>query len=178
MDEAFHAELLADARGLVAAERDLREDGAVRVDADRSGAQSAGDAELPRAVLGPERARQAVRRVVREPDRLVLGLERDHGDHRAEDLLAGDDHVVRAAVQDGGAEVEAAVEPLGPRAALEHGRPFLEAARDVALDRLALAGGDEWPHLRLGRFGVADHDRARRRDVVLEQLVLRRLLDE
>src|SRR6188472_4564671 len=43
VDEAFHAELLADARGLVAAERGLRKDRAIRVDADRAGAKRARD---------------------------------------------------------------------------------------------------------------------------------------
>src|SRR4029079_12314701 len=57
--QAFHAELLADARGLVAAERRLREDRAVRVDADRAGAKRACDPELAGAVPRPQRAGQA-----------------------------------------------------------------------------------------------------------------------
>ena len=44
VDEPLHAELLADARGLVAAEGRLGEDRAVRVDADRAGAESTSDA--------------------------------------------------------------------------------------------------------------------------------------
>ncbi len=44
VDEPLHAELLADSRGLVAAEGRLGEDRAVRVDADRAGAESTSDA--------------------------------------------------------------------------------------------------------------------------------------
>ena len=47
------------------------------------------------AVAGPDRARQAVDRVVGEADRLVLALERDHRGDRTEDLLARGAVVVR-----------------------------------------------------------------------------------
>ena len=45
-------------------------------------------------VAAPDRAGQAVRRRVGEAQRLFLRVERDDRHHRAEDLLAGDAHVV------------------------------------------------------------------------------------
>ncbi len=52
---AFHPELLADPGLLVAAEGRLREDGAVRVDADRAGAERPGNPQLACAVARPDR---------------------------------------------------------------------------------------------------------------------------
>ncbi len=45
-------------------------------------------------VPAPDRAGQAVRGGVGEPDRLLLGVERDDRHDRSEDLLAGDPHLV------------------------------------------------------------------------------------
>ena len=56
---------------------------------------AAGDADRAGAVARPDRAGEAVGRVVGDPDRVGLVVERDHGRDRAEDLLAGDPVVVR-----------------------------------------------------------------------------------
>ena len=93
--ERVHPELAAEARLLEAAERRRDAHGRVRVDAEDAGLDRARDAERPRAVARPDRAGEPVRRVVREPDRVGLVVERDQRGDRPEDLLARDAVVVR-----------------------------------------------------------------------------------
>ena len=85
--EAARAELAADPRSLVAAPLGLRDVDVVVVDPDRPVAEASGDALGTPGVRGPDRPGQAVRRVVAEGDRLVLGREALDGQDRAEDLL-------------------------------------------------------------------------------------------
>ena len=63
--------------------------------AEHAGLERARDAQRARAVLGPDRAGEAVGRVVRDADRIRLVVERDQRGDRAEDLLARDPVVVR-----------------------------------------------------------------------------------
>src|SRR5262249_35229787 len=81
--------LSSDSRLLEAAERDaeVRLEGVV---ADRSRAESAGDRIGTVQVVREDGRVQAVDRVVRDLDRLLLALRRDDAEHRAEDLLARD----------------------------------------------------------------------------------------
>ena len=51
------------------------------------------DAQGARQVGRPDAGREAVVGVVGKRDGLVLVVEREHDEHRAEDLLAGDRHV-------------------------------------------------------------------------------------
>ena len=105
------------------------------------------------AVAGPDRAREAVDRVVGEPHRLLLALERDHAGDRAEDLLARRAVVVGDRGEDGRREPVAG--PVGGAAA-DRDRGVVG---DVGGDRLALAGGDQRPHLGLLVERVADPQR-------------------
>ena len=60
----------------------------------RAGAHALGDVEGLGDVGGVDRAAEAVGRVVGDAHRLVDVVERQDRQHRAEDLLAGDAHVV------------------------------------------------------------------------------------
>ena len=79
----------------------------VRVDADDAGLERLRRPQRLADVAAPDRAGQPVRRRVGEAERLLLGVERDDRDDRPEDLLAGDAHVVRDAVEDGRHQVRA-----------------------------------------------------------------------
>src|SRR6266702_2540952 len=88
--EAVPAALPAEARLPVAAERRRRVETVERVGPDHAGPQAAGELEDAAALVGPHPRRQAVRGVVGLLDRLVGSAERQHRQHRAEDLLLGD----------------------------------------------------------------------------------------
>src|SRR5262249_11848326 len=136
--EARFAPLAAVAGLLVAAERAAEVGlGAVHVDVPR--ADLPGD--LPGAVdvRGRDVAREAVERVVRDLDRLVLVLVGDDGEHRSEDLLAGDGHVVADVGEDRGPDEVALLHALGSAGAAGHElRTFLHALLDEALHLLEL----------------------------------------
>src|SRR5215210_995130 len=85
--EAVQAALAAEAALLVAAERRGRIEAVVGVRPDHARAQALRQREDARALLGPHARREAVRRVVRFLDRFVRGAERQHREHRPEDLL-------------------------------------------------------------------------------------------
>src|SRR5829696_5116962 len=88
MVEGVRSELAAVAGLLEATEGGGDAHGRVRVDRDHAALDRTGRAQRLRAVPRPYRAREAVDGLVREPDRLLLIAERDHGRHRPEDLLA------------------------------------------------------------------------------------------
>ena len=69
------------------------------------------------AVLGPHRAREAVDRVVGQPDRVLLTVEGDHARHRAEDLLPCGPVVVGHRAEHGGREPESGPSGAEPRKA-------------------------------------------------------------
>ena len=162
-------ELAAEAGLLEAAERRRDADRAVRVDAEHAGLERARDAQGAGAVRGPDRAGQAVRRVVRDPDRVRLVVERDQRGDRAEDLFAGDPVVVRRLD-------ERARVPV----ALARGRLAAEErlAVDEAGDGLAVLRGDQRAHLGRVVAGVADLDVAGRGDEQLGEAVVGAALDE
>src|SRR5690606_22151857 len=85
--EARHAHLAADAGLLVAAERDGRAVPAAAVRADRPGARARGH-RAGAVGAAVHRARQPVRGVVVNADRVVVAVVRHDHEHRAEDLLA------------------------------------------------------------------------------------------
>src|ERR1700690_465513 len=84
--QRVHAELAAEARLLEAAERRRDAYRAVRVDREHTGLERARHPQGPRAVARPDRAGKAVRRVVRERDRVCLVPERNQRRDRAEAL--------------------------------------------------------------------------------------------
>src|SRR4029077_3232695 len=77
-------------RLLVAAERRRRIELVERVRPDHPGPQPGGHPQDQRALLGPDPGGQPVRRVVGLLYRLGRRPEREHREHRAEDLLPGD----------------------------------------------------------------------------------------
>src|SRR4029453_7133530 len=88
--QAVPAALTAVTGFLVPAERRGRVELVERVGPHHTGAQLVGHGQDLRALVAPDTGRQPVRRVVRLLDRLGRGPERQHRQHRAEDLLAGD----------------------------------------------------------------------------------------
>src|SRR5947207_7692269 len=90
--ERLEPELAAEARLLVAAERDAGERRVRRVDPNRPGLDPAREAMAARGIARPHRRHQPVAHVVRDADRILLVLERDHGDDRPEDLLLRNSH--------------------------------------------------------------------------------------
>src|SRR5215213_10766161 len=85
--ERLEPELASEPRLLVAAERDARERRVRHVDADRARFDPRRHAMAACRVPGPDGGHEAVLHVVREADRVLLVLERDHRDDRPEDLL-------------------------------------------------------------------------------------------
>ena len=133
-------------------------------------------AAMPRATRSaraPSRVQiepgEPVRCVVRDPDRVGLVGEGDHGRDRAEDLLARDTVVVRC---------------LDERAGEPESRPGRNIAPEerLALDerghRRAVLGGDQRPHLGRVVGRIANLDAAGRIDEQLDEAVVGRALDE
>ena len=129
---------------------------------DVAGADPGGHLAGVGEVAGLDVARQAVGGVVGDPDRFLLGLVGEDGEHGAEDLLAGDRHVVADAAEDGGTDVVAAAHALGAiRAAGDELGALFHALGDQGLDLVVLdladdrADGDALLSRRAddGRFG-------------------------
>src|SRR5690349_19072665 len=156
------AELPADAGALEATERRV-EVHVVLVHRVGAGADAAGDVHALVDVVGPHRPGEAVLAVVGDPHGVGGVLERDDGEHRAEDLLPGDAHVVVRVGEDRRLHVPAAVEAVGTAAAADDDtRTLLLTERDVLLDPLLLALRDERPDLggrvrRIADLHRADH---------------------
>src|SRR5581483_3860396 len=93
--ERVDRELATEARLLVAAERDAREGGERHVDPDHPRLERTRDAMPTRGIARPDRGEEAVPDVVRDPDCILLVLERDRGHHRPEDLLLRNGHRAR-----------------------------------------------------------------------------------
>ncbi len=148
------------------------------VDPDDAGAQRSCEPMCTRDVARPDRGGEAVDRVVRDGDRLVLVDERDRGEDGAEDLLARDPHVVRDCVEDRRLdEVAAALRSRLLTAQVKACTlPF--ARLDVAEHALELRPVDERAHLRLGVERVAGADGLGDAHDSLEEIVLQRLVHE
>ena len=89
-------------------------------------------------------------------DVVVLGVERDRADHRAEDLLAHDLHVGRGVGEHGRLDEVPAV--AHPAAAGRRVGAGVHARGHVAEHLLVLLGGDQRPHLGVGVEPLADLD--------------------
>src|SRR4051794_38630273 len=79
--------LPADAGLLVAAERGVGAEPDPAVDGERAGTDPPGHRLRALQRAGVDRAGEPVRRVVGDPDGVVVAVVRDHDEHRAEDLL-------------------------------------------------------------------------------------------
>ena len=172
----MQAALAAEARLLVAAERAGRVEAVERVRPDDAGPQVLRHPEDARAFLRPHACREAVRRVVRLLDRFLRRAEREHAQHRPEDLLLRDAVALRDVREDGGRE---------PVPLLGQG-----ARRLIDLGALGLAGLDELLdavelHLRVDRADVgvlvervADAQRCHALLQLVDHRLVDRLLDE
>src|SRR5215470_18176003 len=153
------AVLAADAARRVAAKRHV---GAVRcaaVDADEAGAQPAGDRQRALQRTRHDVAGEPVGAGVRDPDRVRFVLERDDGEHRTEDLLLGDRHVVVDVDEQRGLDPEPLVAAGGRvGAADEELGTLVDALLDVAEDALALFGRDHGAAQRPRILRIADGD--------------------
>src|SRR5437867_4602735 len=167
----------ADTGELVAAERGVGVERAA-VDLDRAGPHGARDAQPARGVAGPDVAVEPVVGVVGERDRLGLVAEGDRGDHRPEDLLARDRHVVARAGEERRLHVVAPGEVRRAAAAAGDRRPLLAAAGDEAFDARALGRRDERADDDAGLPRVADPERRARRGQTARERVVKRLLDQ
>src|SRR6476469_5019574 len=90
----------AEAGFLVASERRRRVEPVEGVRPHDTRAQTLGHPEDARAFLGPDPGAQAVRRVVRLLDRFLGRAEREHREHRAEDLFLRDAIALRDVRED------------------------------------------------------------------------------
>ncbi len=93
-----------------------------------------------RKVRGEHTCGQAECRVVGAGDRLFLGVEIEHGHHRAKDLFPGDGHVIGHIGKHGGRQVEPIA--VHPRPARHQPRTFGLAFGDIAFDDLHLGLAD------------------------------------
>ena len=144
-------------------------DGRIRVDGEDAGLERPGHPQGARPVLGPDRPRKAVRRVVRNPDGIGLVLESDHGGDRAEHLLARDAILVRC-LNNRAREPEAAA--LGCVSTIDN------VTVDVGRHPLVLLGRDQRPHLGRVVLWVADRYRLRCVDEHLQESFIDRPFDE
>ena len=124
--------LTADARLLDAAERRYLGRDEARVDADDPVLERLGDAPDPGVRPRIEVCGQAVRRVVGDPHRLLLGLEAGDAGDRAERLLAAHGHLHRHPGQHRRLEELA----LQPASADDELRAALDRIGEVTLDLL------------------------------------------
>ena len=100
-------------------------------------------------IAGPDGTRETILRVVGDLDGLILGVDGDDHEDRAEDLLAGDRHVPGDLGEDRGLDVVARLEALGGLGSTDEKLgALIDAGLDVTADPVALDGGDE----------RADHD--------------------
>src|SRR5262245_43039120 len=171
------AAVAADTGALVAAEGGVGVHRAA-VDLHGAGAERARDAHAARRVAGPHVAVEAVVGVVGEGDRLVLVGEGDGGDDGAEDLLPGDRHLVAGVGEERRLDVVAACQVRRPAAAAGERGTFGLAARDEALDAVALRGRDERAHHHPGFARIADLDLPREVDEPARELVVDRRFDQ
>src|SRR5437764_6917308 len=138
--------LAADAAVLVAAERHVGTDGHPAVDGDEAGPDAAGDGERALERSRRDHAGEPVLALVGDADGIVVVLEGDDDEDRAEDLLLGDRHRVVDVDEHRGLDVPALRKIGGAAAAEGERRPLGLALLDVAQDPVALLLGDQRAH--------------------------------
>ncbi len=163
-------------RLLVAAERRGRVEAVVRVRPDHAGAQALRHREDPRALLRPDAGREPVRRVVRLLDRLVRRAERQHREHRPEDLLLRDPVALRDVREDGRHEPVALLRQAARR--LVDLGALLLPALDELLDLLELLPRVDRADVGVLVERVADAQGRQPPLQLLDHVLVDRLLDE
>ena len=158
----------ADAAHLEAAKRRCRIEDIVAVHPDRSGPDMLGEVMGLAHITRPDGGGQAIERLVRPLNDFIRLFERQHAEHRPEDFVRGDGHVVRHVVENGGLNVEAlASGSLAPRHA---GRPGRVALVDVAQDLVELVAVHLRPLHRVGFKRIANLSLAGPRDQFVHEL--------
>src|SRR5207244_1390370 len=152
--ERLESQLAAKAGLLVAAEGDAGECGVWHVDPDRAGLDATRHAMATRRIARPHRGHQAIPDVVRNPDRILLVLERDHGDDRTEDLLLRHRHRVLD-TREHGRRIERAA-PVADRTTGNDLGALAAALLDESVHLVAMPRGDKRANLRVGIERVAD----------------------
>src|SRR6266540_4695386 len=174
--ERLEPELAAEAGLLVPAERDSREGGVRHVDPDCPGLDPTCKPVAPRGISGPDGCHQPVPDVVRDADRVLLILERDHRHDRPKDLLLGDGH--RALDRrEHRRRIEGTLAVAEPAARDDLGT-LLTALLDEAVHLVAMLRGDERAHLRLGIERIADPQLLGLAGELRHEVVIDRPLDE
>src|SRR5258705_10150991 len=137
--EALRGELASDARLFETTERAGDVD-VVHVDAEGARANRFGDLQAVGGVGGPDRSGQAVLAVVGDANRVALVGILQHRQHRTEDLLAGDAHLVGGVGEQRWPDIPTAV-VRAVVAADDDACALVEAGADVALHAVLLALG-------------------------------------
>ena len=123
-------------------------------------------------------AREPVDAVVGDADRVVVVVEGDDDEHRAEDLLLGDRHGVVDVGEQGRLDEPALGEVRRPASAQRQGRPLLDPLLDVAEHPVTLLGRDQRAHEDVGSLRVSVGDRGQRRLQDLDALLVARAGEE
>jgi len=126
--------LAADARLFVAAESRMRRIGVVAVHPDAPRLNGAAEAIAAVGLAAPHAGAKAIERIVGDGQGLVVVLEGRHRYDRTEDLLLEHAHAIMA---------------------FEHGRLHIEAAGEVACERVAFAAGEHLRALLLADVDIA-----------------------
>src|ERR1700736_5025005 len=155
--QRVHTQLAADAAALVAAEGRLLMDASAAVDAEHPGLDAPGDPQRAPDVARPDRPEKPVRRVVHEPQDLVLVGEGDDGQHRSENFLLRDPHAILGAVEhrwlEETARRQVAARGRSPR---QQACAFLPAELNVALHARSLLHRDQRTDIGAGIERVSD----------------------
>src|SRR5438034_2541093 len=172
----FEPELTAEAGLLVAAERDPGERRVRHVDPDRARLDPPREPVPAGGIARPHGRHQPVAHVVRDPDRVLLVLEGNHGHDRPEDLLLRDLHPT-VDLRQHRRRVERAL-AFGRFAAGDDFRAFIAPALDVAVDPLPVLLRDQRADLRLRVERIADPELLGRLAELRHELVVSGLLHE
>jgi hypothetical protein len=110
----------------------------------------------------------------------VLVAEAEHRHDRSEDFLADDLHLVLAAPEHGGLDIEAPGQGgiRGRAATAEQAGAALPGAPDVAQHPIPVLGGDQRAHLGGGVHGIADPQAPHARQQPVQEKLEQRLVDE
>ncbi len=165
------AALVAEAGGLHAAERGAEVAHVVRVEPHHAGLDRLREVVRALQVARPDVGGEAVLRVVRQRERLFVGVERGDRDDRAEDLLLEDAGVGGDVGEHGRGDEVAGVEALGPAAAGDEAALGL-ADLDVAHHLVVVLGVHERADLGRRVVRVADDHARGLRGVALDELVV------
>ena len=156
--ERIVAAVAADAGSLQAAERRRQVAHVVGVEPDHAGFEFVGDAQRAAEVVGPDVAGEAVAHRIGDGERVGFVLERDHGEHRPEDLVLRDPHAAVDIGDQRRLDVVAAAGAVMPRRRRPGSRAFLPRDIEIRRDLGDMAFVDQRADLGRRIERVADLD--------------------